>query len=150
MKLSELFGKTIESVDKKIRGVILGISCVEDRIDGYICCDERENEFFAESLGSRLGGNQATFARTGKASRQAQSFRLGRAVFSDGGKYLGRIEDCTVRANAITKVHVGKRKYSPEQLIFGDVVIVKSGAAIAEVAAKDMFIGAVCQTERPQ
>lgn len=38
----------------------------------------------------------------------------------------------------------GKKKFAFNRLVLGDVIILKSEHSVAEIAAKDMFIGALC------
>lgn len=144
MKASEIFCKKIAGKDKKIRGYILSISCVKDMIEGYICCDERENEFFAESAGTKFSSDKATFLITGKENKKGYRLKLGVPLYSAGGKFLGYVDDYTIKGNRIVFAHMGKRKYSFTRLALGDVAILKSDNVSAEIAAKDMFIGAIC------
>ena len=143
MKASQIFCMQIASEDKKKRGYILAISCVKDMIEGYICCDERENEFFAESAGAKFSDGSVTFLVTGKENKKGYRLRLGQPLYSDGGKYLGQIDDFTIKSNRIVSAHSGKRKFAFDKLVLNDVAILKSGDYSTEIAAKDMFIGAM-------
>lgn len=144
MKISQLYGKKIEGADKKRCGYILGISCIGDKIEGYICCNERESEFFAAWADVRFAGDGAMVLKTGKENKKASRLRLGQAVYSEEGKFLGHTEDFTAKGERLTCAHVGKKKYAFNRLILGDVIILKSDRAVAEIAAKDLFIGAIC------
>ena len=144
MKVSQLYGKIIESANKKKCGYILGISHTSDTIDGYICCNESENEFFADSTSARFIGDKAIVLKTDKAVKRGARLKLGHAVYSEDGKFLGHVDDYTVKGNKILYAHIGKRKLDFGRLILGDVAILKSAHAQAEVAAKDMFISALC------
>ncbi len=144
MKASEIFCKPVVCEDKKRRGYILGISCVEDLIEGYICCNERENEFFAESFGVKFTDESAVIIKVGKQSKRGVRLKLGYPLYSEAGKFLGHVEDFTVKGNKIVWAHVGKRKYPFTRLTLGDVAVLKSARADAETAAKDMFIDALC------
>lgn len=146
MKLSRLYGTVIESEDEKKRGTVLGACCANGKISGYICFDERENEFFVQSQSVKVKRGRTTFLKTvdGPAGKV---IKLGVAVFSDCGEYLGALADVTVRGAKPVCADVGKNTYPFERLIFGDVIILKSENHIktcAEVAAKDMFIEAMC------
>ena len=144
MKASQIFCMNIASEDKKKRGYILAISCVKDMIEGYICCDERENEFFAESAGTKFSNGAATFLLTGKENKKGYRLKLGVPLYSDCGKFLGHIDDFTFKGNRIAFAHVEKRKFAFDRLVLSDVAILKSDNLSAEIAAKDMFIGAIC------
>ncbi len=145
MKLSELYGAEIISKDKKIRGTICGICCAENQIAGYICFDECEKEFFAEAAGSKASRGEVIFEKTGKAQKNYYSVMLGRAAYTTRGKFYGHLEDCTVTAGKITYAKIGGRRLPFARLTFGDVIIIGDGAdTSAELAAKNMFISAVC------
>lgn len=144
MKASQIFCTEISSEDKKKRGYILAISCVKDMIEGYICCNEHENEFFAESAGAKFLNGSATFLVTGKENKKGYRLRLGQPLYTDNGKFIGHVDDFTIKGNRITFAHVGNRKFAFDRLVFSDVAILKSDDLSAEIAAKDMFIGAIC------
>ena len=131
---------------KKNRGYILAITCDKNIIEGYICCDEHENEFFAESAGTKFSTGSATFLLTGKENKKGYRLKLGVPLYSDDGKFLGYIDDFTFKGNRIALAHVGKRKFAFDKLVLNDVAILKSDDRSAEIAAKDMFIGAICGT----
>lgn len=143
MKASQLYGNKIEQSGGKINGYILAISCAEDKIEGYICCDERENEFFAESAGLIYRGDKFLFKIKGKENKNCYRLRLGQAAFSDGGKFLGFIDDFIFKGDRIAFALIGRKKYAYSRLTLGDAVIVKTADKEAETAAKDMFISAI-------
>ena len=143
MKLSQLYGIEIESKDKKIRGYILGITCVNNTIDGYICCNERQKEFFAKGENCTFKKGVLHFNETGKRAENSVVLRLNRAVFAKNGKFVGVLKDCTVQGNNITSATVSKRKIPFNRIIVGDVFILDDNNTGAEIAAKDMFIDAL-------
>lgn len=148
MKVSELYGKTITGANGKRKGFILAISCNQNTVAGLICCDESEKTFFVagEDVLSLCG--ETRFLKTGKAQKNTASLKLGKAVYSSQGKFLGHLEDCILNGLKITHAVVGGKKIPFNNLIFGDVCIVKSKTKTvdfsAELAAKNMFIQAVC------
>lgn len=156
MKVSQLYGKRIESADKKTHGVILGVSCAENVIEGYICFDEQENEFFASAVGARNLKDKVTFKKLGKENKCSYRLRLGLPVYSQSGKLLGSLSDCTVKGGKLTAIFCKNKKYPISRLNISDAVIVKSAAKRptqngaetnkqnVEIAAKDMFIRAIC------
>ena len=143
MKISRLYGTQIESKDKKIRGHILGITCVNNTIDGYICCNERQKEFFARGENCTFKKGVLRFDQTGKRAENSEILRLNRAVFAKNGKFVGVLQDCTVQGNVIASATVSKRKIPFNRIIVGDVFILDDEIAGAEIAAKDMFIDAL-------
>ncbi|MDE6850840.1 MAG: hypothetical protein K2J54_05900 [Clostridia bacterium] len=144
MKASQIFCTNISSKDKKKRGYIMSVSCVKDMIEGYICCNENENEFFAESAGCEFSGGAATFLVTGKENKKGYRLKLGIPLYSDAGKFLGHIDDFTIKNNRLVFAHSGKRKFAFDRLVIGDVAILGRDGASVEIAAKDMIIGALC------
>ncbi|MCM1439097.1 MAG: hypothetical protein NC131_07820 [Roseburia sp.] len=143
MKASQIFCTEISSKDKKKRGYVLAVSCVKDMIEGYICCNENETEFFAESAGCQFSGGAAIFSVTGKENKKGYRLKLGIPVFSEAGKFLGQIDDYTIKDNRIVYANSCKRKFPFNRLILGDVAILKSGDTETEIVAKDMFIDAI-------
>ena len=148
MKISQLYGKTITSTNGRKKGVILGVSCVKNEIDGLICCDENETRFFVAGGDAVSLCGETQFVKTGKAQKNTASLKLGKAVYSSQGKFLGHLEDCILSGLKITHAVVGGKKMPFNNLILGDVCIVKSKTKTAdlsaELAAKNMFIQAVC------
>lgn len=144
MNLSEIYGKTIESANGKRKGYIMGVTCENNRIARLICCDQSERSFVAESDGASFINGAVLFSKYSKAQKNAAQLRLGRAVYTEDGKYCGRLEDCTLKGFRLVKAVIGGKKYPVESLAFGDAVILKTGVTRAELAAKNMFINAVC------
>lgn len=140
MKLSKLYGTEISSEDKKRRGYILGVSCVGERIDGFFCCDNSDKEFFAKAENFKLKGESVTFVSTGKPAENSHSLKLGRAVFTENGGLVGLLDDCVFEGEIIKTACIGKKKYDFSHLTIGDIIIIKG----VEIAAKDMFINAIC------
>lgn len=143
MKASQIFCTRISSKDKKKRGYIMSVSCVKDMIEGYICCNEQEKEFFAESAGCEFSNGAATFLVTGKENKKGYRLKLGLPLYSETGKFSGHIDDFTIKNNRILFAHVGKRRFAFDRLTIGDVAILKNEELTTEIAAKDMFIGAI-------
>lgn len=146
MKISNLYGKKIVSEDKKKNGVIMAISCVNGAIEGYICFDENEKEFFALSQGVRVLKDKATFKHLGEESKKSFRLRLGIPAFTQEGKYLGNVSDFSVIGGRLCATYIGNKKYPADNLFVSDAVIIKPPAQKmqAEIAAKDMFIGVLC------
>lgn len=143
MKLSEIFCTPVEVADEKTTGYILAVCHTDDLIDGYICCDEQENELFVDAKKIRFSKDGAKVLKVGVERKKAERIRLGYALYGEDGKFLGRIDDFTVRSGKITNAHVGNKKYPYSRIVFGDVAILKSERAEADSAAKNMFIGAM-------
>lgn len=146
MKISTLFGKKIESEDRKRCGVIMAISCNKNVIEGYICFDENEKEFFASAYGAKVLKDKVTFKWISREEKTSSRLRLGVPAFSLDGKYLGNVCDYSAIKNKLCAVFIDNKRYPTESLSISDAVIVKPSytKVQAEIAAKDMFIGVLC------
>ncbi|MDE6790948.1 MAG: hypothetical protein K2J61_04420, partial [Clostridia bacterium] len=80
MKASQLFGIQIKCENAEKEGYIMAISRVEDRIEGYICCNQQETEFFAASAGAKLKDGILCAVKTGKRSKASRNLKLGQPV----------------------------------------------------------------------
>lgn len=144
MKISELYGKTIKGANGSKKGYILGVDCNNCKIEGLICCDESEKTFYVAGRDVTALCGDTRFLNAEKARKNARSLKLGRAVYSHQGKFLGCLEDCVLSGMKITHAIVGGKKIPFDRLECGDAYIVKDAARSAELAAKNMFIGALC------
>ncbi|MGN0824194.1 MAG: hypothetical protein ACI4MB_03910 [Candidatus Coproplasma sp.] len=146
MKISKLYGKKIQSEDKKIQGVIMAISCNKNVIEGYICFDEDEKEFFAKAVGTKFLKDKVVFNELGYEGKNSFRLRLGVPAFTKEGKHLGFITECSVMGGKLSAVFIKNKKYSAGQISVLDAVIVEEpiDKTQAELAAKNMFIGALC------
>lgn len=144
MKLSQLLGAEVVLKDKKKRGYVLGVTCAENAIDSYICCDECENEFYLDGETAKFADGKLKSVQTVKKRKKLSNIKLGYPLYSENGKFLGYISDFTVKGNQILYAHCGNRKYNFLHITLGDVAILKNQKPLAEIAAKDMFIGAIC------
>lgn len=140
MKLSKLYGMQILSADKKIRGYILGISCADDKIDGFICCDKNEKEFYVKAENYKIKDGVLRFGSVGGAAENSYNLKLGRTAFDENGRKAGTLTDCLIVGDRIETAVISGKKYKYSALTVGDVVLIKS----AEIAAKDLFIEAIC------
>ena len=146
MKISNLFGKKIESEDKTKHGVIMAISCNKNTVDGYICFDENEKEFFASAHGAKVLKDKVIFKWISREEKNSSRLRLGVPAFNSDGKYLGKVCDYSVVSGEICAVFIGNKKYSADNLSFSDAVIVRNSTQKlqTEIVAKDMLIGVLC------
>lgn len=147
MRISELYGKPVTGVNGKRKGFILGINRAENAVDGLICCDESERTFYVDAKDALSLCGETRFLKTSKAKKNAAPLKLGKAVYSSGGKFLGHMEDCVLSGLQITHAVVNGKKIPFAKLAFGDVCILKNDGQAAELAAKNMFINAVCSEE---
>ena len=146
MKISEILLTPVEATDAFDGGYILSVCRDGDVVSGYVCCDENENEHFVPAKKMKFDGGCAKAAATGKTKKKNTFVRLGYPLYADNGKYLGRIDDFTVRGGKLVTAFAGNKRYPCSRLAFGDVAILKNDRAEAESAAKNMFIGAMLST----
>ncbi len=148
MNISELYGKTITDEYGKRKAFIMGVTRSGNIVDGLICCDESEKTFYVSGKDAVALCGETKFVKTDKAQKKAAPLKLGKAVYSSQGKFIGHLEDCILSGLKITHAVVGGKKMPFNNLILGDVCIVKRKTKTAdysaELAAKNMFIGAVC------
>lgn len=149
MRISELYGKSIEGTNGKRRGVILGVTYLNDEIEWLICCDEEEKKFYVAAKNACPLCGDTRFSKAGKAAKNVKTLRLGKAVYTSQGEFVGHLEDCILNGLKITSAVVGGKKIPFENLIVGDICILKDEEEIAELTAKNMFIDAVCGVEEP-
>ena len=62
--------------------------------------------------------------------------RLGKPVFDCEGAYLGRLTDFTAEKNVLLFAHSGAKKFSADDIVCGDAVIVKSSARVLKSDVK--------------
>lgn len=146
MKISNLYGKRIESEDKKKHGVIMAISCADNLIDGYICFDEDEKEFFAQADGGKVLKDRVTFSKVGKENKNSFRLRLGIPAYSYEGRFLGNVSDYSVVGGRLNVVFIANKRFSTKNINVSDAIIIKPSTqkTQAEIAAKDMFLSALC------
>lgn len=135
MKLSSIYGKKVLSTAGK-EGYVLGVYADGNAVDCLICADENENEFTvgAESIKSFKG--KILFKEGGRAQVGGKPLALGKPVFDCAGDYFGTLTDFTVEKNRLKLAHVGNKKFSCDDIIVGDAVIIKSSARILKSDVK--------------
>lgn len=143
MRLSKILGMQAFSRDGKVSGYVLSAVRCDDTLLGFICCDEREREFFAEGGDLIIHEDKLYFKETGKTPKTGKNVRLGYPVYSHLGKFLGHAEDFIVKGAKIVHMTVGNKKYAFGNLKISDAVIVDDGRTDAELKAKDLLIDAM-------
>lgn len=124
MKISEIYGKTVESTTGK-RGYVITVKANGDKLECLICADENENEFMIDINNVIKFGDRIIFNDRESAIKSATPLRLGRASFDERGKYLGNLEEYVFEGSMLLKAKIGKKNYPAEELICGDAVIVQ-------------------------
>ncbi len=124
MKISEIYGKTVESTTGK-KGYVISIRANADKLECLVCADENENEFLIDINNVIKFGDRIIFNDRESAMKAAAPIRLGRAGFDEYGKYLGTLEEYLFEDDTLLKAKIGKKNYPAEELVCGDAVIVK-------------------------
>lgn len=143
MKISKLYGRRIEGGEGRADGTILGVDFDGTKICGILAADDEQREFYVAADDLVLKRN-ASYKTATKKPASFNGLKLGRAAYSEDGIFLGYLEDITTDNLTLSKAKIGAKSYSFDSLIMGDVIIVR-GKRYAEIAAKDMFIDALCR-----
>ena len=125
MKISCLFGKKVES-NLGNRGYILRVNAIGKDITGFTCVDFDEQEFYIPVKNVKSIKNTLTYSHTGNENVSEKSLCLGKPVFDCEGNFVGRLNDIVTEKYRIINIVVGNKKFSADDVICGDVVIIKS------------------------
>lgn len=126
MKISTVYGREVISTAGK-RGYILSVHTEGAKLIGFTCADQNEREFGLDIGNVLKFGDSILFRDESAPPIAAPRLRLGRAAYDEKGNWLGLAEDFTFSGNRLQKARIGKKNYPAEGLVFGDVLIVKSG-----------------------
>ena len=124
MNVSLLYGKKVVSTEGR-KGYVISVNAADGKIECLTCADEDENEFYIDMKNVLKIEDTILFEDREWAIKNAKPIRLGRASYDDNGMYLGNLEDVSCSGKRMLKVKIGKKNYSPNTLIYGDVVIAK-------------------------
>ena len=125
MKISQLFGKRAEGGAGR-SGYVISVNTSGGKITGLTCADEDEQEFYIPVKNIKSIKNTVCFTHGGERAADEGNFNLGKPVFDSEGNYIGRLTDITAEKNVITLMHVGNKKFSSNDVICGDAVIIKN------------------------
>lgn len=125
MKLSQVFGKPVESSTGR-SGYVISVNAVGNKITSLTCADRDEVEFDIPAKNIKSIKDVVTYSYGGRRGADEKSVRLGKPVFDCEGNYVGKLTDISAEKNTITYVYVGNRKFSAEDVICGDAVIIKN------------------------
>ncbi len=125
MKISQLFGKRAEGGAGR-SGYVISVNTSGGKITGLTCADEDEQEFYIPVKNIKSIKNTVCFTHGGERAADEGNFNLGKPVFDSEGRYIGRLTDVTAEKYLITVMHVGNKKFSADDVVCGDAVLVKS------------------------
>ena len=129
MKISGLFGKRVESVYDG-SGYVLRVNTEGNVIAGLTCVNCDEQEFYIPVNNIRSIKNTVVYTHAEKLSGNEKSVSLGRPVYDCDGMFLGRLTDIVTEKYKIVYLLVGNKKFSADDAICGDGVIIKNSVKI--------------------
>ena len=125
MKISLLFGKKVESASGR-SGYILRVNAIGNDITSFTCADGDEQEFDIPVKNIKSIKNTVTYSYEGKHGGIEKSISLGKPVFDCEGNFVGYLNELITEKYAIICAVVGNKKFSADDIICGDAVIIKS------------------------
>ena len=125
MKISWLFGKKVESAAGR-SGYILRVNVIGNDVTSFTCVDGDEQEFDVPVKNIRSIKNTVTYSYAGKHGGIEKSLVLGKPVFDCEGNFVGKLTEIITEKYRIISVVVDNKKFSAEDIIYGDAVIIKS------------------------
>lgn len=129
MKVSYLFGKKVESAAGK-EGYVIAVYADGNMLDRIICADENEKQFAVSANAVKNVRDKLVYKSSEKVQKYGTRLTLGKPVFDCGGVYLGKLTDLTVEKNRIIYANVGNKKFSFDDIVLGDAVIIKNSARV--------------------
>jgi hypothetical protein len=124
-KVSQIFGKSVISSSGK-EGYVLGFIRDKNQITALICADENEKRF--SILPEKLEGDKIFYDKKIATCSGGKGISLGKPAFNLSGKYLGKLYDYVCSGLCLTKACIGKKHYPLEQIVEGDIILVKDEA----------------------
>lgn len=137
MKVSDFYGKKVESTDGK-KGYVISVNANAGRLECLICADEDENEFAVDIkniISCEL--HKIIYEDRESAIKASKPIRLGCAGFDEKGIYLGNLEEYTFSKTKLLKAKIGKKTYPVETVLAGDIIIIKQIKRINSDVVKD-------------
>lgn len=127
MKISNLYGLKTESLQGD-KGYVIAVNVENKKIVSFTCVDENEEEFLVNA--DRVKFVKDKLIYYDKRAIKGKPLRLGKQIYDCEGNFLGELTDFTFKKNTLIFAHSNRKKYSADDIICGDIVIVKSSAKI--------------------
>lgn len=144
MNLSKLYTLSAERMDGRRRGYVIAAIKEGDGIAALLCVDENEREFFIEPDSIVRAADSIVYRTEGKRRGRRGTLRLNVPCYDEYGRFMGYIEDYTMKQFALKSCVIGGKNYPAERVCLGDIALLKGkDSAAAAIAAKDMFLEAV-------
>ena len=125
MKISLLFGKKVESASGK-PGYILRVNAEGLDITSLTCVDEDEQEFVVPVKNIKSIKNTVVYSHADGYAGNERSLSLGKPVFDSEGNFVGKLTEIVTEKYKMVSVTAGNKKFSAEDIICGDAVIIKN------------------------
>ena len=135
MKISLLFGKKVESAFER-SGYILRVNAIENDITGFTCVDVDEQEFYIPVKNIKSIKDTVTYTYSGKHGGVESSLTLGKPVFDCEGNFVGKLCEIVTEKYKLISVLVGNKKFSADDVICGDAVIIKNNVKLLKSDVK--------------
>ena len=135
MKVSLFYGKKIESTAGS-SGYVICVNVSGWKLVSLTCADGNEKLFTVRVESVKSVKDKLVYTDKCNTVKDATPLRLGKPVFDCEGTYLGKLTDFSVEKNIITYAHVGTKKFSADDIVCGDAVLVKSSARILKSNVK--------------
>ncbi|MDE6585411.1 MAG: hypothetical protein K2K80_01860 [Clostridia bacterium] len=136
MIISKLYGKRVESTSGK-KGYVLSVNGGAGRLECIACADMDENEFTIDFRDVVSIGDKIVYEDRTTAMKNAKPIKIGLASFDDEGNFLGTVEDYNFNGTKLISAKIGKKNYPAENLVWGDVIIVKREKRLTQNVVKD-------------
>lgn len=135
MKVSTLYGKETLCATTGKKGYVISVNAEGGRIVSFTCADENENRFLISAERVKSTKEKVVYC-DGENAAAGTPLRLGVPVYDCGGGFLGTLTDFTAEKNVLVCARSGKKKYSADDVVCGDAVIVKNTARILKSDVK--------------
>lgn len=135
MNLSDFYGKRAESKDGR-SGYVISVNGCGGKVVCLVCADDDEKEFIIDVKNILSLGESIIFDDRESAIKNSVPLRLGKPVFNCDGKYLGALGDFICDGYRLNAAVVGKRKFSANEFVCGDAVIIKHQARVLKSDVK--------------
>lgn len=130
MEYSKLIGKQVFTQDGTLLGYITGLFLSHDLSSASTlkCADEEEEEFFLPFDAVAKIGDALIVQNRRIHSPQGVPCPIGKAVYDEGGNYLGAASALSSGNSGVLTVQspLGEKEYPAKRILVGDTVILRA------------------------
>ena len=127
MRISELYGRDVESSDGKRHGWVRAV-LGQDGVPMFLqCFDDDEREFDVDIERVKTFGEKIIFEDRERVKRDCVPVRLGLPAYGADGRFLGHLTDAEFCGGQLKCYIIGRKRYAPGDVCAGDVLIVHGG-----------------------